>query len=318
VNGGQDGGPEYPAPGGGQWPNEGPAQGGTPYGGPAPAPAPGPYGGPPPGPGPYGPPPGPYGGQPGYGNTQPGPYGGPAGPGGPDTQGMWSYGPGAGPPKKSHKGLVTGIVIAGAVVVLGGAAVAVGVASSGDDKPAAATSGVPSASSAPTSPVDSGVPHSIVVPKSVGDYRQMNGSVADRLASTMRKSMGQSADGYAEVYAKAKIAIYTKNGNTQRPLVFVGLVGDDSPQLAAELKSNSPSKEVDSTFLGMGINNAKDYPAGPLGGALRCGSGSVGAGNATACAWADSSTVGMLIETGGSGVPALAKTTLDLRNAAER
>ncbi|TQL99567.1 hypothetical protein FB559_5259 [Actinoallomurus bryophytorum] len=303
MNGGQDGGPEHPAPGGGQWPNEGPAQGGTPYGGPAQSP--GPYGGPAPDP---------YGGQPGYGNPQPGPYGGPngpVGPGGPDTQAMWGYGPGAVPPKKSNKGLVTGIVIAGAVVVLGGAAVAVGVASSGDDKPVAATSG------APTSPVDAGVPHSIVVPKSVGDYRLLNGSVADRLASTMRKSMGDSAEGYAEVYAKAKIAIYTKNGDTARPLIFVGLVGSDSPQFAAELKANSPSKEVDSTFLGMGIDNAEDYPAGPLGGALRCGAGSVGAGEATACAWADSSTVGMLIETGGSGAPALAKTTLDLRNAAE-
>jgi hypothetical protein len=202
--------------------------------------------------------------------------------------------------------------------VLGGAAAAVGVASSGDDKPAAATSSAPSPSSTPTSPVDADVPHSIVVPQSVGDYRRLNGSVADRLASTMRKSMGDSADGYAEVYAKAKIAIYTKNGNTQRPLIFVGLVGSDSPQLAEELKAQTPSEEVDSTFLGMGISDADDYPAGPLGGALRCGTGPVGGGTAAACAWADSSTVGMLIETGESGVPALAKTTLDLRNAAER
>ena len=231
---------------------------------------------------------------------------------------MWAYGQGGPPPKKSHKGLVTGIVVAAAVIVLGGAAAAVGVASSGDDKKPAAASSAASPSGAPTSPVDSGVPHSIVVPTSVGDYKRLNGGVANRLASTMRKAMGESGDGYADVYRSAKIAIYTKDGDTQRPLIFVGLQGSDSPQIAEELKSHSASQEVDSTFLGMGIGDAEDYPAGLLGGALRCGTGAVGAGNAGACAWADSSTVGMVIQTGGNDVKALAKTTLDLRNSAER
>lgn len=312
MNGGQDGGPGFPAPGGDQWPNQGSAQGaqgGTPYG----APPQPPYGAPPPAP---------YGDQPGWGNTQPGPYGGPTGPmgpGGQDPQGMWAYGQGAPPPKKSRKGLVTGVVVAAAVIVLGGAAAAVGVASSGDDKKSASASGVASPSSAPTSPVDSGVPHSIVTPASVGPYKRLNGSLANRLASTMRKSMGASGDSqYADVYRTAKIAIYSKDGDTERPLIFVGLQGSDSPQIAEELKSNSPSQEVDATFLGMGIGDAEDYPAGPLGGALRCGTGAVGAGNAAACAWADSSTVGMVIQTGGNDVKALSKTTLDLRNSAER
>jgi hypothetical protein len=302
VNGGQDGGPGFPAPDGGQWPNDGPAQGGTPYGAPPPAP---------------------YGGQPGYGNTQPGPYGGPTGPLGPGgpvgpggqyPQGMWAYGQGAEPPKKSRKGLVTGLVVAAAVVVLGGAAAAVGVASSGDDNKPAAASGAASPSSSP-SEVDEGVPHSLTVPRSAGGYRRLTGSVADRLASAMRKSMGEGSD--ADGYSKARFAIYTKGGSTARPLLFIGIAAGDSPAIAEELKTNSPSQEVDSMFLNLGFGDAKDYPAGPLGGSLRCGKGSMSGTTGVACGWADSSTSGLLLAPGTSGVANLASTTLALRNAAE-
>jgi hypothetical protein len=290
VNGGQGGG--YPPPAGGQWPNE--PQGGTPYGGQDPYGTPG-YGAPG-----YG---GSYGGQGGFGGTAP--YG---------TQ----YGPVMEPPKKSRTGLIVGLVIGG-VVVIGGAAALIGLSASGDDKkPAAATtSTAPSPSSSPSA-VDAGLPHSIVVPRSVGDYRQMTGSVADRIAATMRKSMGQSQGAYAEAYSKAKIAIYSKNGDAAHPLIFVGMAGNDSPAIANELKSRSASEEVDSTFLGMGLGDAKDYPAGPLGGVLRCGTGPLGAGTAAACAWADSSTVGAVLTPQSGEVESLAGTTVDLRNAAER
>jgi hypothetical protein len=226
------------------------------------------------------------------------------------------------PPKKSRTGLIVGLVIGG-VVVLGGAAALIGLSagssgSSGDDgKPAPVTSSAAPPSSSPSA-VEAGVPHSIVVPRSVGDYRQMTGSVADRLASTMRKSMGQSQGAYAEAYSKAKIAIYSKDGDSAHPLIFVGMSGNDSPAIANELKSRSASEEVDSTFLGMGLGDAKDYPAGPLGGVLRCGTGPLGGGTAAACAWADSSTVGAVLTPESGSVVSLAGTTLDLRNAAER
>jgi hypothetical protein len=285
VNGGQGG---YPPPGS-QWPDEGrPAQGGSPYGDP--------YGGS----GQFG---GPYG-------TQPPSYGGPYG----GTQ----YGPAVEPPKPRRTGLIVGLVV-GLVVVVGGVAVLVAVAasSSGGGKKAAAatTSAAPSAS---PSSVDTGVPHSIVVPTSVGGYRRLTGSVADRLSSSMRKSMGQSQGKYAEAYSKAKIAIYAKNGDATHPLIFVGLSGNDSPAIAEELRSRSASEEVDSTFLGMGMGDAKDYPPGPLGGVLRCGSAPLGGENAAACAWADSSTVGAVLTPRSGVVTTLAGTTVDLRNAAER
>lgn len=313
MNGGQGG--THP-PAGGQWPDDG--SGGPPYGGQDP------YGGQPS----YGQPPygqGTYGGQP-YGNPQPqsGIYGptpsyGPSGPGGPSGLGGF----GAEPPKKSRAGLIVGLAVGAAVIVIGGAITIFAVASNGHAKPAAASSplpsGAPSTSSAATPPATGGGGnHTLTIPETVGPYRQMTGSVADRLAATMRKAMNQGSTGqYADVYAKAKIAIYSRNGDTTRPLIFIGLSGNDSPTIAKELQSRTPSEEVDSTFLGMGLGDAKDYPTGPLGGALRCGTGPMGGSTSTACAWADSSTVGAVITPQTNSAAELAGTTLDLRNAAE-
>lgn len=305
MNGEQGGG--YPAPGGGQWPNEGsPAGGGTPYGQ-APYGAPGAYGQQPYGQGAYGggtPPQGaPYGGAP---QPESGPYGQPYG------TGIPSYGPGGEPPKKSRAGLIVGLAVVAVIVVIGAVAVAIG-ASSGGDKSVGA-----SAPSASPSAVDAQVPHTISVPRAFGTYRRLTGSVADRMSQSMRNSMNGASNGeYADVFAKAKIAIYTRNGSTGHSLIFLGLSGSDNPAVAKELKSTSPSKEVDSAFVGMGIGDAKDYPSGPLGGLLRCGTGSVGGASAAACAWVDSSTMGMVLVPGTRNAPALAGATLKLRNAAE-
>jgi hypothetical protein len=293
VNGGQSGGPGYPPPDGGR----------PPYGAP---------------------PPGWHDTRP-YGTTEPQsgvqPYGGPYGPGGPPGYGA------APPPRKNRTGLVVALVAAGAVVVLGGTAVAIGLSSGKDGTPvAASTSPAPptptpttSATPSPSFPAAGGLPHSIVVPTEFDDYSRLTGSVADRLIESMRKSAGSQEGPYAEAVNKSKVAIYTQNGDATQRLIFVGVSGNDSPTIAEELQSRTPSEEVDSTFLGMGITDTKDYPAGPLGGVLRCGVGTVSGGTrAAACAWADSSTVGSLLTPADVALEDLAHTTLDLRSAAEQ
>jgi hypothetical protein len=160
---------------------------------------------------------------------------------------------------------------------------------------------------------------SINVPDSVAGYQRQTGGVADRMADDLRTSMEAAQGKQGSAYGRAKIAIYQRPGEHGRPLIFVGLPGKDIPQLAAELRSRPSSDEVDSVFMGMGIMNAKDYPAGRLAGVLRCGQGNAGGtATAAACVWADGSVVGLTMTPLSSDVAGLARVTLALRNAAER
>jgi hypothetical protein len=301
VNGGQSGGPGYPPPDGGRppygagWGDTRPQGTNEPQSGVQP-----------------------------YGDTYRGPYG-PQGPVQPTAR-DWQYGA-VPPPPKNRTALIIALVAAGAVVVLGGTAAAIGLSSGGGAKPVAASSSpaaptptpTPTPTPSPTFPAADGVPHSIVVPTDFDDYHRLTGSVADRLIESMRKSAGAGEGSYAEAVNKSKVAIYTRNGDDTQRLIFVGVSGNDSPTIAAELRSRTSSEEVDSTFLGMGITDTKDYPAGPLGGVLRCGIGTLSGGTrAAACAWADSSTVGSLLTPAGVDLDDLAHTTLDLRSAAEQ
>jgi hypothetical protein len=257
-----------------------------------------------PGPG-WGTPSNPYGPAPHQGGPMPGggvPPGGPA---------PWQpYGPAPIPPKKSRAGLIIALATAGAVAVFGGLAVLVGLSSGGKPKTRAGTAAPSAPAGAPeANPTDPS--HSIDVPASIRDYRRIKGSAADRLVQNMRKSMGKSGN----TYAKAKIGIYLRKGNAGQPLLFVGMSGSDIPELAAELRSRSASEEVDSMFMGMGVTDTSDFPAGPLGGVLRCGKGATGAN--AACAWADGSVVGMVLTPTSSDIVSLGATALALRNAAE-
>jgi hypothetical protein len=211
------------------------------------------------------------------------------------------------PPKKSRAGLIIALCTAATVVVFGGLAVLIGVSSGGKQKSGAIPVEPSASTSGPgTAPTDT--PHSIDIPASFGDYKRVTGSVADRLAQKMRNSLDSSG----KTYAKAKIGIYYKNGGSQQPLIFVGMSANDIPELASELRSRASSEEVDSMFLGMGVTDTSDFPAGPLGGVLRCGKRTT-----AACAWADGSVVGMVVTPLSPDIVSLGATTLALRTAAE-
>lgn len=80
-----------------------------------------------------------------------------------------------------------------------------------------------------------------------------------------------------------------------RCLVFLGFSVTDTPQVAPILRSQSPSAGLDSFMLGAGVANTRDYPAGPLGGVLRCGGKTVSGIWVTICAWADGSVLGQAL-----------------------
>jgi hypothetical protein len=68
----------------------------------------------------------------------------------------------------------------------------------------------------------------------------------------------------------------------------------------AEAPVEDPAKELNSTFLGAGIGGLKvtgitTVPAGPLGGAAKCGNASVSGVKMAMCGWADDGSVGWII-----------------------
>jgi hypothetical protein len=130
----------------------------------------------------------------------------------------------------------------------------------------------------------------------------------------MRESMIKAQPADADAFAKARLGLYTKG---ELKLIYLGVQGSDSPAFAQELASKSSSDEVDSLFIGANVTNATDYPAGPLGGTLRCGKGTSNGTEMVMCGWADSSVVGMLLGVGMTSTSDLADITLAFRSAAE-
>jgi hypothetical protein len=224
----------------------------------------------------------------------PGSYGAP---------GPWPYGPGPRPPRKNRRGLVIGLVIVAAVVLAGMSVLLEKAYSPAGDTDDAGSPGA-------THEV-----HAIVVPESFGHYRRMTGSDARRIEKDLRQEMAPQGGAFAQ----AKTAIYEKRGSTEPPIVFIGLSAKDGPAAAEQLRSGSPSEQVDWVFEGVGLKGGtKDYAAGPFGGVLRCGAGRDESGPMAACAWADASTVGMMFRSGSGSVASLAGAAFELRNAAER
>ncbi|MGI8331224.1 hypothetical protein ACRYCC_14765 [Actinomadura scrupuli] len=208
----------------------------------------------------------------------------------PPTGPFPTYGPYQ-PPRKSHTGLIVGLSVGAAVLLLAGGLAVLGVAASSGRATARAGGEVTPATAAPTptpspsSPVPtSPAPAPAVtlrIPGAVAGYKQMKGGIAKRSITEMRRKMGNSAS------AQTKIALYTKGLSH---LVFVGLSGADEPEAAAEL-ADSPSAAVDSVFSGSGVNDPKDFPTGSVGGVLRCGKVRQQGITVAICAWADSSAL---------------------------
>jgi hypothetical protein len=265
-------------------------------------------------------PPGPYGGQyPGQDPTRPqqgwSPPPGPA-PYQPQ-QPSWNYTPPQ-PPPKSNTGLIIALA-AGAAVVLILVGVLAFVLTRGDDKPkpspqaGSPTTSSPSQSATP-SPTPTSTTLTLTLPTSVSGYTRSTGSVADRLTTTMRESMIKASPEEAEAFAKAKLGLFTKG---DQRLIFIGVQGSDSPSFASELANKSPSDEVDSMFLGANVSDATDYPAGPLGGTLRCGKGTSNGTPVAMCGWADSSVAALVLVPGMQPAD-LAPITLAFRTASEQ
>jgi hypothetical protein len=139
----------------------------------------------------------------------------------------------------------------------------------------------------------SGPARTLIAPTASGDYKVVIGNVADRVAESMKSAMtGKGAS--TDLYAHARIGIYSKGVADDPTLIFLGMSTTDTPALATALRITSQSGQVDSAFLGAGIKHAIDFPAGPLGGIMRCGHRDVGT-TLHMCVWADHATLGLVL-----------------------
>jgi len=141
--------------------------------------------------------------------------------------------------------------------------------------------------------------HTLTLPNTSGGYTRMTGSVADRMTKAAVDRMRSASPANGDSYAKARVGVYSHPPGTGAALIFVGLAGTDDPVLALELSTSPASAELDAAFRGAGVTETVDVDAGPLGGVVRC-SKRVTDGQST-CAWADRSSVGVLLVGDGAG-----------------
>ncbi len=162
--------------------------------------------------------------------------------------------------------------------------------------------------------------HTLTLPAAVDGLTREASQTADRLVEEMRSQMIAAAGdpAYTSVFKRALIGIYKQTaGPVGRRLILVGFFADQGPDMRDAIAQSPPDVTVDSILLGANVPDSKSYPTGPRGGALHCGTVSTGTVSVPACAWADSSTVAMVLDAVESTADEAAVTTLAIRAVAE-
>ncbi|HTZ43376.1 MAG TPA: hypothetical protein VMB79_05890 [Jatrophihabitans sp.] len=260
--------------------------------GPGYAPSPGQY--PPPGYPPQYPPPGAQA-YPPPGHQPPGypPPGQPAGHGQPGPYQYSGYRPPAGPARPRGVLRRRSVLIAASVVAVFAVVGAVAATQGGTSKPKA-------------------VAHRLALPASFAGYSQVDDQ---QVADDLRAGLVRSNPGFADAYRRAQIGLYQSAAGGQ--LVAVAMPASVIPQASRSALARDPGSVAAARLTENGAATEADFPAGPLGGSLKCGPHATG--EAAVCAWADAATVGLVLTADQSQADAnqAAADTLSLRNAAE-
>ncbi|MFJ9697961.1 hypothetical protein [Kitasatospora sp. NPDC101183] len=230
--------------------------------------------------------------QPGYGAAQQPPAGYPGAPGGeayPGYGGAYAPMP---PQKKSRKGLWITLAAVGAVVVLGGGAVAYFaydvVSSAGTQK--------------------------IVLP---ADFKDMKRNDDSPVTAAMEKAMTDSLGKGDGNWQPTGVAGLYQDAQSQPQLIVAGAYG----------KILNPKQQLDEAFNGVAskgstISDRHSVDAGPKGGDMECGTLVEADSKIGICAWADTSSLVMVMKMDPEGnatpdINKLAADTRDLRATSE-
>jgi hypothetical protein len=161
--------------------------------------------------------------------------------------------------------------------------------------------------------------HTLTAPAAFSGYKPATGTAAKHALTNMRGALMDTTSTFAGGLGNARTGVYTKTAGSSARVLFFAESTADSQALATELSSKPATAEADTMLLALKVPTTHTMPAGPLGGALRCGQGKTKAGiSVTACAWSDSSTSALVVEPSSITGQAAGKVALALRNAAER
>jgi hypothetical protein len=127
-------------------------------------------------------------------------------------------------------------------------------------------------------------PSSIDAPSTLAGLDKIQDPQIDQLGDQLTQQLKQKN----ARLDNAVVGMYSANGDRGHAVLVLGATG----------LVFSPGREVDNAFQGMSesglpVSDKKNYDAGALGGAVKCGSGSVQRIDLTVCAWGDHGSVGM-------------------------
>lgn len=151
-------------------------------------------------------------------------------------------------------------------------------------------------------------PHRIVLTDRIGDQKRL---LDDEVVNAIRRDFQPRLTG-RNAFRDLSVAGYGAEGSPERDALVIGATGG-FPDARTEL-----DRVFGRPAASGSTRERQDFPAGPLGGALECGLYRSPAHGRLACAWADGTTLGIVVDESGKFSPQdLAKRTLEIRAAVE-
>lgn len=159
----------------------------------------------------------------------------------------------------------------------------------------------------------------ISLPDSAGDYRLIRalpGSSMSALFGDRISALGP----VSQALGSAQVGVYRTGGAASAlpTLIFFGFNRADSAPIARLLSGGTPAQVTTELLSHSVAVPPRSFPPGPLGGSLQCTQASSAGTPFTPCAWADGSTVALVLRVGTASVTEAAGVARQFRAAAER
>ena len=157
--------------------------------------------------------------------------------------------------------------------------------------------------------------HMFSVPARAGALvRQTDATASSTGNSLLAAVKSQDPDG---IISNPMVGVYSHAVDGAPGVILLGLNVADSKELSHEMDTRSIDDVAGEILKSAGLNDAKSYDAGTLGGTLQCGTLDEPHGKLATCVWLDHSTLGVVFQISGSPDQAAA-ITMDIRTAGEK